>query len=76
MGIADIDPAADAYRKVEDSGKERDMVDCRLNAAFFDQLKNGLQDDDPDQYYKKKAEKMIDEKLMVVSFGFFYLVTF
>ena len=62
--VADIDPAADAYHKVEGSGKERDMVDCKLDAAFFEQLKNGLQDDDPDQYYKKKAEKMIDEKFV------------
>ena len=62
MAIADIDPAADAYHNAQPGGPERDLVDCKLDETFFTHLKNGLHDDDPDQHYKKEAEKMIVEK--------------
>ena len=50
----DIDPASDDFHNIR--GDSTDLVDCKLTPYFFDQLKNGLQDDDPDQYYKKSAE--------------------
>ena len=58
----DVDPASDNYRSAV-GREERDLVDCKLDDQFFTHLKNNLHDEDPEQYYKKQAEKYIDNNM-------------
>ena len=63
VAVDDVDPASDSFRKSDFSRSDRDLVDCRLDDAFFTRLKNGLKDDDADQETKAMAEKFIDDNM-------------